>query len=93
MKILTNKRYNDLVEKVNSQAIKIDLLEETNNVARSKYHELIIECANKDNIINQLALKSEQLQKTISSLQRQVWKLSQENRHLEAEIERSTKRF
>lgn len=77
MKILTNKRYNDLVEKVKSQAIEIDLLEETNYVARSKYQKLIIECKNKDNIINQLALKSEQLQKTISSLQRQVCELSQ----------------
>lgn len=93
MKILSNKRYNDLLEKISLQAIEIEELEETNKVARSKYYEQLNECENKENLIRRLTKENESLHKSINSLQSQVCKLSQENRHLEAEIERAKKRF
>lgn len=45
MKILTNKRYNDLLEKIDYQFIEIEELEESNKIARSKYYEQVNECA------------------------------------------------
>lgn len=93
MKILSNKRYNDLLEKISLQVIEIEELEETNKVARSKYYEQLNECANKENIISRLAKENESLHKSIDALQSRVFKLSQTNRHLEAEIERAKNRF
>lgn len=93
MKILTDKRYNDLLE-------MIEDLEESNKIARSWYYEQVNECAIKAETIKRLEKElkdaksyNQRLQERLNASQKQISELSQENRHLEAEIERAKSRF
>lgn len=99
MKILTNKRYNDLLEKIDYQFIEIEELEKSNKIARSKYYEQVNECAIKVETIkrHEKELKdaksyNQWLQERLNASQKQISELLQENRHLEAEIERAKSR-
>lgn len=96
MKILSNKRYNDLLEKISLQAIEIEELEETNKVARSKYYEQLNECDNKEKRLQRLYNDLEDakyynqcLQERLNASQKRVNDLLHEKSSLEAEIERA----
>ena len=96
MKILTNKRYNDLLDKISLQVVEIEELEESNKLARSKYYEQIHQCEIKGNEVQRLSKELEDaryynqwLQERLSALQKKVNDLSYEKSSLEAEIERA----
>lgn len=94
MKILTNKRYNDLLDKISLQVVEIEELEESNKLARSKYYEQIHQCEIKGNEVQRLSKELEDaryynqwLQERLNDSEKKVLELQKTKIELESTIE------
>lgn len=93
MKILTDKRYKQLLDKIEQQEVAIEN-------KRIEYDALDSLCKQEIEIVNRQTkdledakIYNQRLQERLNDSQKQIRELSQEIRHLEAEIERKKNRF
>lgn len=92
MKILSNKKYFNLIERLSMQSLEMEELEESNKIARAKYYEQLNCSINATRSLEALQKRLDEANANNQRLQKEVYELSQENRHLEAEIERAKAR-
>lgn len=89
MKILSNKRYNDLLEKISQQAIEIEEYEVSCMVEQTKNYNLRKQLQILHNDLEDAKYYNQWLQERLNASQKKVNDLLSEKSSLEAEIERA----
>lgn len=96
MKILSSKKYRELIDTIESQLIEIEELEESNRVARTQYYSSINKCDETEKLLSYKNKELEDakyynqwLQERLNASEKQIRELLQEKCSLEAEIKRA----
>lgn len=92
IKIISKKRYNELLGTIENQNIEIGQQKSVNDTLYVNYIKTIDEVGRKNKELEDAKFYNNFLQERLNASQKQIKDLSQENRHLEAEIERAKKR-
>lgn len=89
MKILSSKKYRDLIDKIHYQIVTILRLKEANEELRILYAEKLNEVVGLKQELERSRNQIAKLQSQFDEYKKKFVSLSKENRHLEAEIERA----